>query len=207
MNTEFFERPILNSPYAYPGRHWELDESGQPTSLIIDRRRRVSFITPIPKPKKRGQREIVFDEAAAALEAGSQQYDLMEVINDLRRRVDAWRAIPDPGKWRVTPETARLLQHWRGHRFGGIRPFFCQVEAVETVIWLTEVAPGLGREGRRFLDHLAVANEQSNPGSPGSPSSSPPAPARPRSWPCSLHGRPSTRCAAPAAADSRAASS
>ena len=50
MNTEFFERPILNSPYAYPGRHWELDESGQPTSLIIDRRRRVSFITPIPNP-------------------------------------------------------------------------------------------------------------------------------------------------------------
>ena len=164
MNTEFFERPILNSPYEYPGRHWELDESGQPTSQIIDRRRRVSFITPIPKPKKRGQREIVFDEAAEALETGSQQYDLMEVINDLRRRVDAWRAIPDPGKWRVTPETARLLQHWRGHRFGGIRPFFCQVEAVETVIWLTEVASGLDQEGRRFLDHLAVANEQSNPG-------------------------------------------
>ena len=106
MNTQFFERPILNSPYEYPRRHWELDESGQPTSGIIDRRRRVSFITPIPKPKKRGQREIVFDEAAAALETGSQQYDLMEVINDLRRRVDAWRAIPDPGKWRVTPKTA-----------------------------------------------------------------------------------------------------
>ena len=164
MNTQFFERPILNSPYEYPGQHWEFDESGQPTGQIIDRRRRVSFITPIPKPKKRGQREIVFDEAAAALETGRQQYDLMAVINDLRRRVDAWRAIPDPGKWRVTPETARLLQHWRGHRFGDIRPFFCQVEAVETVIWLTEVAPGLGREGRRFLDHLAVANEQSNPG-------------------------------------------
>ena len=164
MNTQFFERPILNSPYEYPGRHWDLDESGQPTGRIIDRRRRVSFITPIPKPKKRGQREIVFDEAAAALKAGSQQYDLMEVINDLRRRVDVWRAIPDPGKWRVTPETARLLEHWRGHRFGDIRPFFCQVEAVETVIWLTEVAPGLGREGRRFLDHLSAANEQSNPG-------------------------------------------
>jgi type III restriction enzyme len=41
----------------------------------------------------------------------------------------------------VTPETARLLQHWRHHKFSGIRPFFCQVEAVETAIWLTEVAP------------------------------------------------------------------
>ena len=40
------------------------------------------------------------------------------------------------GGW--TPETQRLLRHWRHHRFGDIRPFFCQVEAVETVIWLTE---------------------------------------------------------------------
>ena len=97
----------------------------------------------------------------------------MEVINELRRRVDAWRSIPDPGRWRVTPETARLLQHWRSHRassrserhrFGDIRPFFCQVEAAETAIWLTEVAPALGNEGRRFLDHLASANEQANPG-------------------------------------------
>ena len=50
------------------------------------------------------------------------------------------------------------------HRFGDTRPFFCQVEAAETAIWLTEVAPALGNEGRRFLDHLAAANEQANPG-------------------------------------------
>ena len=164
MSDRFFDRPILNSPYEYPSRHWELDETGQPTSRILDRRRRVSFITPIPKPKKRGQRALVFDEAAQALEAEGQQYELMEVINELRRRVDAWRSIPDPGRWRVTPETARLLQHWRSHRFGDIRPFFCQVQAAETAIWLTEVAPALGNEGRRFLDHLAAANEQANPG-------------------------------------------
>ena len=34
----------------------------------------------------------------------------------------------------MTPETARLLQHWRHHKFAGIRPFFCQIEAVETAI-------------------------------------------------------------------------
>ena len=164
MSDRFFDRPILNSPYEYPSRHWELDEGGQPTSRILDRRRRVSFITPIPKPKKRGQREIDFDEAAQALETDGQQYQLMEIINALRRQVDAWRAIPDPARWRVTPETARLLQHWRSHRFGDIRPFFCQVEAAEAVIWLTEVAPGAGNEGRRFLDHLVAANEQANPG-------------------------------------------
>ena len=164
MSDRFFDRPILNSPYEYPSRHWELDESGQPTSQILDSRRRVSFITPIPRPKKRGQHELVFDAAAQALEKEGQQYELMEVINELRRRVDAWRSIPDSGQWRVTPETARLLKHWRSHRFADIRPFFCQVEAAETAIWLTEVAPRLGNEGRRFLDHLAVANEQANPG-------------------------------------------
>ena len=39
MSDQFFDRPILNSPYEYPSRHWELDESGQPTSHILDRRR------------------------------------------------------------------------------------------------------------------------------------------------------------------------
>ena len=97
MSDRFFDHPILNSPYEYPSRHWELDETGQPTSRILDSRRRVSFITPIPKPKKRGQREMDFDEAAQALETDGQQYQLMEVINALRRQVDAWRAIPGPG--------------------------------------------------------------------------------------------------------------
>lgn len=77
--------------------------------------------------------------------------------------VDAWRQLPNPSQWRVTPETARLLQHWRHHNFQGIRPFFCQVEAVETTIWLTEVAPQIGKNGQRFLDHLADANANANP--------------------------------------------
>ncbi|MFM2405800.1 MAG: hypothetical protein RL223_3680 [Pseudomonadota bacterium] len=52
MSNPFFEKPILNSPYDYPGRHWELDESGQPTQKIKDERRKAEFITPIPKAKK-----------------------------------------------------------------------------------------------------------------------------------------------------------
>ena len=78
--------------------------------------------------------------------------------------MDRWRELPDPNSWRVTPETARLLRHWRSHRFGDIRPFFCQVEAVETAIWLTEVAPSLGKEGRKFLDQIDAASKQANPG-------------------------------------------
>ena len=47
MSNPFFEKPILNSPYLCPGRHWELDAHGQPTQKIIERRRRAEFITPI----------------------------------------------------------------------------------------------------------------------------------------------------------------
>ena len=160
---EFFLKPILNSPYEYPGRHWELDETGQPTNRVLDQRRSVSLITPIPAARRqRGQRQLVFDKAAEKLETDGQQYDPTPVINDLRRIVDAWRELP-ANQWQVTPETARLLHHWRHHATAGIRPFFCQVEAVETAIWLTEVAPR-SATGRRFLDLLRSANEQSNPG-------------------------------------------
>lgn len=165
MSDSFFDHPILNSPYAYPARHWELDENGQPTQKVIEHRRRAEFITPIPKPKKQKgsdkQRSFVFNEGKG-LSTAAQQYDPTSIINELRQHVDQWRTL-QPSQWQVTPETARLLQHWRHYNFGSIRPFFCQVEAVETVIWLTEVAPQGGRIGRRFLDHLTNANNDANP--------------------------------------------
>ena len=165
MTDSFFERPVINSPYEYPARHWELDEDGQPTDRILGHRRLVSFITPIPKPKKHKQVQpsLALDEDAGSLDTKDQQYELMVFINSVRRAVDDWRVLPE-SQWRVTPETARLLKHWRHHKFGDFRPFFCQVEAVETVIWLTEVAPKIGRTGKRFLDHLAKANNDANPG-------------------------------------------
>jgi type III restriction enzyme len=165
MNATFFEKPILNSPYEYPKQHWELDESGQPTNHITPNRRKAEFITPIPKPKKqkKEQKDLVFNEGKG-LSTEQQQYELTSAfINELRVHVDRWRALPNPNQWNVTPETARLLQHWRQYPFTDIRPFFCQVEAVETAIWLTEVAPKLGKEGRRFLDHITNANADSNP--------------------------------------------
>src|SRR5205809_5173520 len=165
MDHGFFERPILNSPYEYPGRHWELDADGQPTGQIIEDRRKAKFITPIPKPKKHkrraGQERMVFDEGAGVSTA-KQQYDPTPIIDELRRRVDHWRAIGNPSSWGVTPETARLLQHWRHHEFTGVRPFFCQIEAAETAIWLTEVAPNEA-PSKRFLEHLANANNDANP--------------------------------------------
>jgi hypothetical protein len=50
MADSFSERPILNSPYEYPGRRWELDAEGQPTHKIDAKRRESRLITPAPKP-------------------------------------------------------------------------------------------------------------------------------------------------------------
>lgn len=164
MDNRFFEQPVINSPYEYPSQHWELDEQGQPTQKIIENRRRAEFITPIPKPKKRKtdkQQSFVFNEGKG-LSTDEQQYDPTSIINDLRSYIDEWRVLPDAKQWRVTPETERLLKHWRHHRFSNIRPFFCQIEAVETAIWLTEVAPSLGKAGTKFIKHLENANRDAN---------------------------------------------
>lgn len=163
--SAFFARPILNSPYADPQRHWELDAAGQPTQKIAETRRGADFVTPIPKPKKQKgaaaqQQSLALDEHSTA----QQQYAHAGIINGVRAEVDKWRTLPDPNTWGVTPETQRLLQHWRHHDFSGVRPFFCQVEAVETAIWLTEVAPNLGKRAEHFLDHLTSASNEANPG-------------------------------------------
>ena len=165
MSNPFFDHPILNSPYEAPTKHWELDESGQPTQKSIDGRRPAKFITPIPKPRKtktsKSQVGFVFDEGIN-LSTKNQQYDPTPIINEVRRYVEAWRQLPSPNQWQVTPETARLLQHWRQHKFSSVRPFFCQVEAVETAIWLTEVAPH-SKGGKQLLEHLDSANNDANP--------------------------------------------
>ena len=161
----FFEQPILNSPYEYPGRHWELDDNRQPTNRQIESRREASFIAAVPKPRKRrrGQRQLDLDAEAAAVNTANQQYERADAINGVRRQVDAWRKLPE-AQWRVTAETARLLKHWRHHEFSAIRPFFCQLEAAEVAIWLTEVALRAGREAAGFLERLQDVNEQANPG-------------------------------------------
>lgn len=167
MSNPFFDHPILNSPYERPARYWELDVNGQPTQKILEARRPAEFITPIPKPKKRkksaqAQQDVMVFDEGKGLSTKEQQYDPTSIINEVRQHVDVWRTLPQSNQWQVSPETARLLQHWRHHKFGGIRPFFCQVEAVETAIWLTEVAPQ-SRNGKRLLDHLAGANKDANP--------------------------------------------
>ena len=145
-----------------------LDDTGQPTHEVVPSRRPADFVTPVPKPRGAGrgtvvgsrQAMMVLDEGKG-LSTADQQY-LKDVINRVRDHVTRWRAIPDPKDWRVTPETARILRHWRSHRFSSIRPFFCQVEAAETVVWFTEVAKRT-KAGRDLLQHLEDASLDANP--------------------------------------------
>ena len=57
----------------------------------------------------------------------------------------------------------RNLDHWRHHNFSGVRPFFCQVEAAETAIWLTEVAPKGTKVMKGYVAQIEVASRNSNP--------------------------------------------
>lgn len=164
MSNPFFDHPILNSPYEYPRRHWELDDSGQPTQKVIDERRKAKFVTPIPKSKKQKaapqQADLgLMDDAGETIQ--DQNYETTSIINQVRAQVDTWRELK-PHQWQVTPETQRLLQHWRHHPFNNERPFFCQIEAVETAIWLTEVAPNTA-PGKKILAYLDSANAEANP--------------------------------------------
>lgn len=160
MSTDnaFFDRPILNSPYELPARHWELDPSGQPAGRIVERRRGAEFITPIPKPKKRRQNttqaQMVFDREAAGLSSADQQYDPTPVINDLRRRVDLWRALPNPSHWNVLPR--RLSRR----RMGG-RPAPAARLAARARRQVTLITRAL--EGTRLPDDSLKASKISPP--------------------------------------------
>jgi type III restriction enzyme len=165
MTDDFFSQPIVNSPYARPVYHWQLDETGQPTNTKIAARRKSELISPVPAAKKqkgKNQAEMTLGDADG-LSTAEQEYNPLPIINEIRQFVDDWRALPNPNQWQVTPETARLLQHWRSHEFNGVRPFFCQIEAVETAIWLTEVAPKGGARTAKFWAHVKGANAEANP--------------------------------------------
>ena len=156
MIDEFYKQPVLNSPYEIPKRHWELDEKGNvPTDNILPGRRPCSLITPIPRAKKQKAE----DKQENLIK---EKYDPYPIINEIRNGMAPWRAISNSKDWQVSPETERLLLHWRQKR-EGFRPFFCQIEAVETIIWLTEVMPKSSAKGKKFWEHLANANHEANP--------------------------------------------
>jgi len=158
----FFDHPIINSPYLPPTKHWELDDAGHPTDKNIERRRPSALWTALPGASAKSassQQNLVFDGDGLSTEA--TEYNPSPNVNALRQELETWRNLPNPAQWKVTPVTQRLLQHWRAIQLDEnqiIRPFFCQLEAVEAAIWLAEVAPQMGRRGKRFLDGLSAAN-------------------------------------------------
>ncbi|MEO8425076.1 MAG: DEAD/DEAH box helicase family protein [Actinomycetota bacterium] len=145
------ENPVLNSPFAEPPRHFVFDADGI-TDQIADSRRVSSFFIPIPPPKKRGK-QLALQEPWTSERVQENQF-----INQVRGEVSAWRA---GGYTGITPTTRELLGYWqRSDRER--RLFFCQIEAAETAIYLTEVAPSAGRQW--IANFLKSANARHNPG-------------------------------------------
>lgn len=150
----FFENPVLNSPYEPPKRYWKLDEKGHPTGEIADGRRQAEYVSPVPAAHAAPVGEDFLDLKTSEYEK------VYKFIDDIRNEVAIWRAKPE-SEWGVTPETARLLHYWREHKFMRVRPFFCQIEAVEILIWLTEVAPQ--RKEKNYLELIREGNAKANP--------------------------------------------
>lgn len=156
MAKPFYERPILNSPYFAPTRHHAIDDKGQPLEHEpILGRRRSRYLTPVPSAKRRQADAPELPLQTQEGEPGT--YNENAIVNEIRRHVGDWRTLSNPADWGVTPTTQKLLQHWRHYDFQNQRPFFCQIEAVETAIWLTEVA-----RGRRQYVHIFAWLEQQN---------------------------------------------
>jgi type III restriction enzyme len=129
------ENPILNSPFREPTRHFHFDEDGI-TSEIVEERRRSTYFIPIPKPKKKVASGIPAEQMSLPGNWTSERMQENDNINRIRGHVAAWRQAGWPG---VTATTRELLSYWT--REDRDKPlFFCQIEALETAIYLAEVA-------------------------------------------------------------------
>ncbi|MCK4462623.1 MAG: hypothetical protein KAW46_12525 [candidate division Zixibacteria bacterium] len=153
MRQVVIENPILNSPYVEPTRHFKFTDEGI-TDEIVEGRRISSYFVPIARPKKKGK-QLQFDT-----EWTQDRIEENKHVNRIRQRVSQWR---QGGYLGVTATTGRLLQYWtdpdREKKF-----FFCQIEALETLIYITEVA---NKYGDAWIENqLLEANNMSNPGLP-----------------------------------------
>lgn len=154
MSQTFISTPILNSPHNAPEYHWDLDSFGQPTDKKRKGRRSSIHIIPIPRTK--GD----FNEQYS-LDFHTKKLSENPIVNSLRLQVDAWRSQPNERDWKVAYPTERLLKHWRDTERKQ-RLFFCQLEAVETIIWLTEVAPRTVA-GKNFIKEIKMAGAENTP--------------------------------------------
>ncbi len=145
------DNPILNNPYQEPARHYATDQQGNLDYSTVEAGRRL-FVPEVQvmPGKHTGQKEVfAFNEAAASYGP--------HLINLVRREVGQWRAAGYPEATRVTRE---LLAYW----FPDLEDspvkklFFAQREAVETAIWLNEVA-GRSNAGTHLLNELRAGQQ------------------------------------------------
>ncbi len=120
------EDPILNSPYEEPQEYWRIIE-GETPEQVPGRRPAMYYYRPPQYQAK---------------DAGVGTAIELKLVNRIREQVKAWRQQGYPG---VTRTTLDLIQHW--HREGReMRLFFAQLEAAETIIFMTEARQDL-RQG------------------------------------------------------------
>lgn len=154
MKQVIIENPIINSAFEEPKRHFRFDDDGI-TNDIVEVRRSSHYFIPIAKPKKKGKSTQL--ELDLGGEWTQDRVEENKFINRVRERVSLWRR---GGYLGVTPTTRRLLEYWTNPERER-RLYFCQIEALETVIYITEVAKKYGdvwieNDLRRF-------NEDANP--------------------------------------------
>ena len=120
MPQATIDRLIINSPYDEPSSHWKYDRETREFDEAPGRRP-AGFLRATQDSKG-------FDDPGVFVE--------IPLVNKIRQLVGAWREAGYPG---VTSVTKRLLEHWTDEEeFESRRFFFCQLEAAETLIWLSE---------------------------------------------------------------------
>jgi type III restriction enzyme len=120
---ETIDQLIVNSPFEEPRQYWRYERETRTFSLEAGRRP-AGYVRATAGAR-------TFDDPGVFVE--------LPLPNQIRPRVKAWREAGYPG---VTGITRRLLAHWRDSEERGELPFFfCQMEAIETLIWLAEASP------------------------------------------------------------------
>ncbi|MBN1903220.1 DEAD/DEAH box helicase family protein [Candidatus Sumerlaeota bacterium] len=141
------ENPILNSPFETPSRHFKFDNEGI-TNQIEKYRRSSSYFVPIARARGNAtQEDWVGDRIAEN-----------KHVNDIRKRVDLWRK---GGYQGITSVTRKLLDYWNNPEREK-KLFFCQIEALETMIYINECANRFGDSW--ILENIRNANNDANPG-------------------------------------------
>jgi type III restriction enzyme len=161
LMTQAIDNPILNSPYGPPDQYYVIGPNG-PTGEVRDGRRPSESFIPIAitKKGKRGKDDSV--QEVFDLEPTGERRQRNELINAIRLDVEKWRRGGHyPG---VTPITRKLLQHWADPEREN-RVLFCQREAAETAIFLTEVA-GRSHGYADWRVRLEPENDAHNDGLP-----------------------------------------